>query len=410
MTTPPAQRSFEALRHPHYRTYFLVMAAAMMADSIEHVISYWVVFQQFHSPALAGFAVASHWFPFLFLSVAVGGLTDRYDPRRLIQIGVLLFMLVSLGWGLLFLTGTLQMWNAMLLLVLHGVAGVLWNVSGQVLIHHLVPAASLPSAVRLNATSRYLGLLAGPALGSALMLVLGPIVGIFTNVAIYLPALLWMQRLPATPAAEPIAGRPALRGLGDILATLRVISGHRTIVAMLLLGGSTSLLIGNAYQAQMPGFAQDLGHARVDFSYSLLLGADAAGALLAGLLLESRRLLVARGSSAFVLALLWSAALAAFALSHSYLFALPLLCLAGFVELSFNAMAQTLVQLNAPPAQRGRVIGLYAMAALGLRGFSGVSVGLVGALIGIHNSLLLSALLLSGILAGGLAFTVRTPR
>jgi hypothetical protein len=47
---------------------------AMMADNIEHVISYWIIFQKFHSPALAGFAVLSHWLPFLLFSVAVGGL------------------------------------------------------------------------------------------------------------------------------------------------------------------------------------------------------------------------------------------------------------------------------------------------------------------------------------------------
>ena len=61
---------------------------AMMADNIEHVISYWVVFQKFHSPALAGFAVISHWLPFLMFSVAAGALADRFDPRRVIQCGM----------------------------------------------------------------------------------------------------------------------------------------------------------------------------------------------------------------------------------------------------------------------------------------------------------------------------------
>jgi hypothetical protein len=73
----------------------------MMADNIEHVISYWVVFQKFHSPALAGFAVLSHWLPFLLFSVASGVLADRFDPRRLIQCGMGLFILASLGWGYL---------------------------------------------------------------------------------------------------------------------------------------------------------------------------------------------------------------------------------------------------------------------------------------------------------------------
>ena len=84
----------------------------------------------------------------------------------------------------------------------------------------------------------------------------------------------------------------------------------------------------------------------------------------------------------------------AFAATGSYPIALALLFAAGFFELSFNAMAQTLVQLNAPLEIRGRVVGLFNMAALGLRAFSGLTVGLLGQSIGIHWSLGLSAALL----------------
>ena len=52
-----AQPSFAALRHRGFRAYFVTSALAMMADNIEHVISYWVMFEKFHSPALGGVAV-----------------------------------------------------------------------------------------------------------------------------------------------------------------------------------------------------------------------------------------------------------------------------------------------------------------------------------------------------------------
>ena len=61
--TPARAQSFAALRHPGFRAYFLTSALAMMADSIEHVISYWIIFQKFQSPTLAGFAIVSHWLP-----------------------------------------------------------------------------------------------------------------------------------------------------------------------------------------------------------------------------------------------------------------------------------------------------------------------------------------------------------
>jgi len=86
------------------------------------------------------------------------------------------------------------------------------------------------------------------------------------------------------------------------------------------------------------------------------------------------------------------APLATFSLANSYVLALGFLFAAGFLELSFNAMAQSLVQIDAPPDKRGRVIGLFNMASLGLRAFSGISVGLLGSLIGVHWSLALSAL------------------
>ncbi|NLG74661.1 MAG: MFS transporter [Xanthomonadaceae bacterium] len=383
-------RSFAALRQPGYRGFFFSSAGAMMADNIEHVISYWVIFEKFESAALAGFAVIAHWLPYLLFSIHAGALTDRFDARRVIQAGMLLFMAVSLAWGILFYTDTLEMWHAMVLLVLHGVAGVLWSPASQVLLHHVVPLESLPSAVRLNATARQLGLLAGPAVGGVILLTMGPIYGILFNALLYLPTFLWLMKAPYDRAAHP-PGPRALVGFRDIADTLKQVAGHRTLAAMIILAGAASLFIGNAYQAQMPAFAHDLGQLDADLYYSMLLGADAAGALTAGLILESRGLLPPRSRTAFVLAIVWCCALAGFALSPFYVLALVLLFAAGFAELSFNSMAQTLVQLNAPSDIRGRVIGVFTMSSLGLRTFSGVSVGLVGSLVGIHAALAASA-------------------
>jgi MFS family permease len=366
----------------------------MMADNIEHVISYWMVFQKFHSPALAGFAVVSHWLPFLLFSVAAGALADRFDPRRLIQCGMALFITASLGWGWFFVTDTLEVWHAMVLLVIHGCAGVLWQTPNQLLLYDIVGPADLASGVRLNATARYLGVLVGPAVGGAILLALGPSGGMLLNTVFYLPLVLWLVNAPYGPRFRKGTPPPrrAVRGFADIVQTMRDIAGNRVIVSMTLLAGSASFFVGNAYSAQMPGFAHDLGHGDPGLAYSMLLAADAAGAMLAGVVLEGRGLLTASPRTAIALAMLWCCALAGFALANVYALALALLAAAGFFELSFNAMAQTLVQLNAPTPVRGRVLGLFNMASLGLRAFSGVTVGLFGGLVGVHWSLAAAAL------------------
>ncbi|MFP2926051.1 MFS transporter [Pyxidicoccus sp. 3LG] len=384
-----------ALRIPGYRTFLITFMLAMMADNIEHVISYWVAFQKFHSPALGGFAVVSHWLPFLVFSVPVGALNDRFDSRRLIQAGMALFITASVGWGYFFVTDTLQMWHAMVLLTLHGCAGVLWSTSSQMLLYDIVGPGSLASAVRLNATARYLGVLVGPGVGSIIMQTLGPTRGIFLNTLFYLPLLLWLVAAPYGRHFRVATTGPkrAVRGFADIVQTLRDVRGMPVVAAMVLLAGAASFFIGNSYQAQMPGFAHELGHGDPGMAYTLLLGADAAGALLAGVLLEARGTwLPTTAASALKMAFLWGCSLFAFSFMSWYPAAICVLFLAGFLELSFSSMTQAIVQLNAPDTIRGRVLGLFSMSALGLRAFSGVTVGLLGSVINIHVSLALSAL------------------
>jgi len=72
---------------------------------------------------------------------------------------------------------------------------------------------------------------------------------------------------------------------------------------------------------------------------------------------------------------------------HQYPLALICLFAAGYCELSFSSMNQTIVQMKAPDAIRGKVLGLFGMSSAGLRLFSGIFVGLIGSKIGIHFSL-----------------------
>ena len=148
---PSAEKTiaFAALRHRDYRRYFFVHFFSTLGDNIEHVISYWLLFQKFRSPVLGGFAVISHWTPFLFFAVYFGALADRHNCRRIIQASQLLYAGVSLTWGFLFLTDTIEVWHACVLLVLHGMAGVLGGPGGQ------QPAAQLRRSLKLHQRLRH---------------------------------------------------------------------------------------------------------------------------------------------------------------------------------------------------------------------------------------------------------------
>ncbi|MGE5819470.1 MAG: MFS transporter [Deltaproteobacteria bacterium] len=407
-TANPEKRvSFAALQHRDFRWFFAATMLAMMADNIEHVISYWLLFQKFQSPVLAGFAVISHWLPFLLLSVYFGALADRHDCRKLIQIAQIMYMFVSATWAILFLTDTIEVWHACVLLVIHGVAGVFWTPAEILLIHDIVGSDDLPSAVRLNATSRQLGILFGPAVGGGLMLWLGAPAGLWVNALIYLPFTIWLAVVPYSGHTRGGAqARPAPRWR-DALDALREVGQNRPIVTMILLGGAASLFVGNAFHANMPEFAQDLGTEKADVAYSALLAANAAGSVAGGFLLDGKEWLPPTVKSAILCAILWCIIMTGFAFSANYPLSLALLFFGGMLNLAFYSIAQTIVQLLAPVELRGRLIGLFSMSAFGLRTFSGVTVGVVGGLIGIHWSLALSSIMLLAVSLALFAFAAQ---
>jgi MFS family permease len=402
-----APQKFAALRNRDCRPYLFGAALAMMADNIEHVITYWVLWQRFHSPALAGFEVISHWVPFLLFSVYFGSWADRYDCRRLIQAAQALFMTVSALWGVLFLTGSLRVWQACVLLVLHGCAGSLWAPAEQLMLHDFVGRDELPSAVRLNATFRSLGILFGPVVGSALLLGLGATAGIFANIAFYLPLTLFLFRTRFTGHTRERATARVRMGMLGSLRVLRDVRSDHTLVSMIILAGLGSFFVGASMQSAMPIFAHDLGAGNAGTAYGILLFANGAGGVIGGVLLEATGRIRPHPKAAVISTAVYGLTSLFFAITNEYPLAVLILVIGGVANLASMSIGQTVVQLRAPAAERGRVIGLYSMSASGLRAGSGFTVGLLGSAIGVHWSLGLSATALCAGTAAAGAYTLR---
>lgn len=395
-------RRFAALRNRSSRPYLFTSGLSMMADNTEHVISYWVLWQTFHSPALVGFQVISHWLPFLLLSVWSGTLAETYDCRRIVQVAQGLFMLVSIGWGVLFLTDSLTVGWACVLLLGHGAAGALWAPAEQMLLHDFVEQRDLPSAVRMNATFQSLGILLGPVVGSVLLLQLGPTAGIFVNVLIYVPMMVQMFRTRFTGHVRDASDlEPAPRmTLRETTRVLRSIRSNHAIVAMIVVSGLVAITIGNSLPSAMPEFANGFAGGDADLTYGGLLFAMGLGGVVGGFLLEATGLLKPSLHAAVLGTVVFGGAILAFSLTSNVVVALLVLVLAGLGEIASMSIAQSIVQLEAPAGERGRTLGVYGMFASGFRTGGGVTLGVVGAALGVSGAIaVFSALLVVGALA-----------
>lgn len=377
---------------------------SMMGDNIEHVITYWVLWEVFRSPWLVGFQVISHWLPFLMFSVLFGGLAEKYDCRRIIQIAQGLFAFVSLSWGLLFLTGTLEMWSACVLLVLHGCAGALWGPAEQLMLHDFAEPAELPSAVRLNATFKSLGVLAGPVVRS-LLLLLGPTWGILANIVFYLPMTLLMLRTPFTGHSRSGFVRRERVSILDTPRVLRTVGSDKVLVGMIALAGLIAVCVGASLQVAMPNFAQVLGAGdEGGLGYGALLFANGIGGVVGGFLLEATGILKVDVRGAVIAAVMFGLTSLIVATTTSYPIALIALVIGGVANLAATAIGQALVQLRAPEDQRGRVVGVYSMIGSGMRTGNGITIGWLGALLGVSGAVAVGgiALVVGALLIGAL--------
>jgi MFS family permease len=230
----------------------------------------------------------------------------------------------------------------------------------------------------------------GPGVGGLLLLLLPPSAGILVNALIFLPLSLGLLRIKSTGHTHGASARKIT--ISDAWKALGEASSNRAILAMIAVSGVSAMLIGS-FTPSMPEFARDLSGADAGVTYSALLASTAIGAVLGGLGLEVTGLAKASVRYAVGFAGLWGLSVAAFAMTHSYGGALGFLFVSGISQLAFNSMAQTIVQLQAPPHLRGRLIGAFLMTSLGLKAGSGLSVGVVGAALGLHQALTLAGLL-----------------
>jgi MFS family permease len=170
-----------------------------------------------------------------------------------------------------------------------------------------------------------------------------------------------------------------------------------------VLGGLGSFFVGASLQSTMPIFAADLGAGSAGTAYGVLLFATGAGGVIGGILLEATGRIRPTVPSAVASTALYGASTLVFAVTSNYLLALLMLLIGGVANLAAMSIGQTVVQLRAAPADRGRVIGVYGVSANGLRAGSGFTVGLLGAQLGVHWSLgLSSAALCAGTVLAGL--------
>ncbi len=354
-------RALAPLRNRPYRTYLGGHAVASTGVWMQNIATDWLVLELTGSPAAVGITMACQFAPVLLLGLHAGMLADRFPKRTLLLITQTCFLLLTATLAALTLTGAARVELVWLLALLGGCVTAVDGPARQAFAGELVPAEHLRGAVSLNSAVFQTSRLLGPAVAATLISTVGTGWAFAATAACFTAPLVALSLLRPADLLSPAGAGGAGAERGSVRAALRHVRERPHVAMTIVLVGVVGTFGLNFPVVLTAMASEELGGGPQlygAFNTALALGST-AGALLAGTRATTRLRLIVAACAGF--GLLQAAA----ALAPSAAVFLVVLVAVGLVNLAFQAMANSSVQLWVDPALRGRVMGLYLLAFVG---------------------------------------------
>jgi MFS family permease len=391
--------TFVSLRTRNFRLFFAGQLVSQTGTWMQSVALVWVVLDLTGDGVALGLVVAAQFLPVLLLGAWGGVVADRVDRHRMMIGTQIAFTALAVAFSVLTLTGTATVASIYALSLLFGVVNALDNPSRRALVTELVPLEDVPNAVGLNSALMTGSRVVGPALAGAL--IAGPGVGwsFVANAITYLfviGALLRMDR-SAFRAAPRVA-----RAKGQLREGLRYMwrtpAMRLPIVLVAVIGTLTF-----EYQVSLPLLAERTFQGTAT-TFTLLFSTMSIGSV-GGALTVARRKHI--DLSFLVRAGGWLAiASVALALAPTLAVAVVASLAVGFASIALISGSNAVVQIDADPAMRGRVLALLSVVFLGSTPIGGPIIGWVSEVLDPRAGVLVGGIAA----AAAVAWTVRQMR
>ncbi|GAC1666181.1 MAG: MFS transporter [Candidatus Dormibacteraceae bacterium] len=378
-------RTFASLRNRNFRIFFTAQIVSLTGTWMQSIAQMWLVLHLTGSGFALGITAALQFTPILLFGSWGGLLADRIDKRKLLMVTQSAAGLVALVLAGLTLGGVVQLWMLYALAFALGTVNVFDNPARQSFVTEMVGKDHLINAVGLNSAVFTLARVIGPAIAGVLIAAVGTGWCFLYNGLSYFPVVFALVMMRP---CELHRGRPAPRARGQIRAGIRYAWNRPELRFPLLLMLVVGTLAFN-FSVLMPLMASFVFHSGAS-TFGLLMSLMGAGAFVGALVSANRarpshRLLALAGVA-------FGALLIGAALAPTLLIELAVLLPLGAAMITFQATANSLLQLNSDPAFRGRVMALYVMVFLGSTPIGGPIVGWMAEQFGARTGLALGGL------------------
>ncbi|MBI3953703.1 MAG: MFS transporter [Chloroflexi bacterium] len=366
-TTLPSQRAagfgrgFDSLRVRNFRWFWIAYVFSFFAMQMDMLARGWLVYDLTGSGVRLGLVSLGMGLPMLVVAPVAGVLADRFPKRNLIILSQTLAALMTLALALLIATHAVRFWHVMLTSFLFGTAFSFSMPARQSIISELVDRSQVLNAVALGSGAMNLARVAAPAIAGLLVALVSMAGVYFAMVALQAlgVAILFLLPRDTRPRGEGAPAKRPMRIQADLLEGFRYV--RRTPVLMTLITlAFIPVLFGMPFQMLMPIFAKDvLGVGAAGLGY--LLSASGVGAILGSFLIASFGDFRHKGWLLIGAGVGFGVALILFALTTNFGLALWWMAVVGLTSTGYMSMNNTMVQIYAADAMRGRVISMLMM-------------------------------------------------
>ena len=350
--------TFRSLRHRNYRLLWIGTLFSSSGLWLQQVTLNYLAFALTGSSMVVGLASGARSLPLLALGPVGGVMADRYDKKRLMMSTQLAQLLLTFIFAVVIVSGHLEVWHLFVFSLLSGAAWALNMPVRQSIVPSLVPREDLMNAMALNSAGFNITRILGPALAGLMIAKIGPGENFFIQSAAYVGVAITVAQL-----ALPASSRSTGKGGGSAYANLKegaaYVWGNATLRIQMLLA-LVPVVIALPYIAILPQFNDEvLGGSPGTFG--LMMAAPGVGAVVATLIVASRRDIVRHGLLLLAALFALGLSLISLAFARNILVVLSMLVLVGATQMIYMTTSQTVVQLAIPDEYRGRVMGIYML-------------------------------------------------
>lgn len=349
-----------------------------------------------NASVIIGLIAVAFALPMFGLTMVGGAIADRFPRKRLLWIVQISYLTCATALALVNLLGWIEIWMLILYSFANGLVLAFDSPARNSLLPDIVEREHLAGAVSLNSAAYSGAALIGPAIAGALIPLIG-VSGVYTINAIsclaVLLALHAMTGVPEYAASKPTA---SVRLWESIKQGVRFALDSPIILGVLAVS-IVSGIFARSYSPLLVIFARDEFNVG-SFAFGLMVAAPGIGTLTAAFVLATRKDSGDRGRKLWLAVSGLAISLVAFAIMPWYAGGLPLLILTGFFTTSTAATMATIVQLQAPPHLRGRLMSIYMLTVIAVPSLGTLLSGAVADIVGVRATVgVAAAIVLVGV-------------